>query len=995
MNSAISSVRGRLRFAVAAIIVLPALIAATAGPALAGKDHCRNLELTGAAGPASQDDVELQATDYLGNVLDRSCEITVQADECADALAERLVAEWGNGAAGGSQLGCGTDLGDQTCGKNLDLVSATPGVENVFCKHKYKKGKVKGGNKAIEELLGACPEPPPNGEKAGRGQFKKFPRIEICCFEATNADVLANPAIFNYQDTTHCKGKPLGKTLTSPQRVEISVFDRIDRPTVIGDGLFFEPKLPDNSLDVPVGLSSRQISLDPIGFFQRPATNLKDCRASVASSTNRLSRGIVDQLVRCHETVMGGSGTANCNIIDALSDPQDRAGSLGQALRDDIRDDCDGPDVLSEGAIMSPSVYGLRSCPAPCAGIDVSTCSFGMTGSPCVSDRDCDTSPGATDGKCGDWDDAVDCIRCVQEAAITAAVAEVYGDPPPGAVPDDGERGCRETLGDSLRAIVKTAETETLGCQKKADSAKTALPADAPLCKDADLKGKRAQLAQKVDGAIGKRCPSGGVAALDVCSGATTLNDLATCVVAAGNAVNAAMSNVAFPESNTECGNDVLETGEQCDGAEDGACPGLCQPDCTCVLSCPSSVDMRIRAGTGLSGTTASFIDHGFSGLFHEGDVVDEITASFDLTCSPPEPPCGDCTIDGVSSTGPQSQAFTRCLDDLSIQCNTPFSSDPTCPVSGACVSVLGPPRPHSGGGFPLCTVTALAADAGGTVNPGGGGAELVLQTRGFTYLGTRQLQPCPVCSGDTTPQDGVPDGTCNDGPRDGLACDGQGFDATFASSSSGLSLSLDCPPSPGSGITSSGQDIAMTLTTGTSTLPFATSCGGPLAGIACACAMCSGAPTKPCASNADCTGVEGTCTSSGSGVSQRQPNSCSDLTCTDIGGGRGVCGADTQSYCDGALRADGSPIIPCLTQTDCDALDPECPAGDCGNCALSLQPSCYNDPIVAVGSAAVLNRVLAGTACAPPTESSVINSSFGLPGAVRVTLDVLTHFNP
>ena len=33
-----------------------------------------------------------------------------------------------------------------------------------------------------------------------------------------------------------------------------------------------------------------------------------------------------------------------------------------------------------------------------------------------------------------------------------------------------------------------------------------------------------------------------------------------------------------------ECGNGVVEPGEECDGADDEGCPGKCQPDCTCMI---------------------------------------------------------------------------------------------------------------------------------------------------------------------------------------------------------------------------------------------------------------------------------------------------------------------------------------------------------------------------------------------------------------------------
>jgi len=41
------------------------------------------------------------------------------------------------------------------------------------------------------------------------------------------------------------------------------------------------------------------------------------------------------------------------------------------------------------------------------------------------------------------------------------------------------------------------------------------------------------------------------------------------------------------PPPSPECGNNVKETGEECDGTDDSSCPGECQSDCTCYVAPP------------------------------------------------------------------------------------------------------------------------------------------------------------------------------------------------------------------------------------------------------------------------------------------------------------------------------------------------------------------------------------------------------------------------
>jgi len=105
-------------------------------------------------------------------------------------------------------------------------------------------------------------------------------------------------------------------------------------------------------------------------------------------------------------------------------------------------------------------------------------------------------------------------------------------------------------------------------------------------------------------------------------------------------------------------------------------------------------------------------------------------------------------------------------------------------------------------------------------------GVLLDLAIRAAIHTGIALNQPCPICVGDTTAQDGSTDGLCAGGLRDGGACDVQGFDATFAA---GEGISLDCPPDPLSNISGAGLQLALDLTTGSASLPFNVSCDFPL----------------------------------------------------------------------------------------------------------------------------------------------------------------------
>ena len=353
------------------------------------------------------------------------------------------------------------------------------------------------------------------------------------------------------------------------------------------------------------------------------------------------------------------------------------------------------------------------------------------------------------------------------------------------------------------------------------------------------------------------------------------------------------------------------------------------------------------------------------------------------------------CTLDGASLGGPQTAEFLRCEVDTGTVCTTAFGNDAACAGNSLCRYYLSPPVPSAVERSALCSLVSLDSDPTGTANLDTGAITLDTSIRSKVHSTSAVTEPCPVCSGDTTAHDGARDGTCIGGEHDGNPCDTQGFHGTFANEDDGVGLSLDCPPLAGQNVSGAGLALGIDLTTGTATLPFQTNCEAPFPpppAFVCACGVCSLDTGLACVNNADCDlGTQGTCTTNGGGLAaSRQPNACSDVTCTDVGGDRGECSAggpsDALKYCDGMLRGNGDGHLFCSNNADCDVHDSSCPGGDCGLCTSVKVRPCFNDPIVASGAADPDAPLLAATFCMPATLNSAVNQHVGWPGPARMS---------
>jgi hypothetical protein len=471
-----------------------------------------------------------------------------------------------------------------------------------------------------------------------------------------------------------------------------------------------------------------------------------------------------------------------------------------------------------------------------------------------------------------------------------------------------------------------------------------------------------------------------------------------------------------------------------------GACPDTVELTVFALVdqACSTNDDCEIgTCDTGLSlCKTVTELDTGWKGLSHDADVNNRQQIIASLDCGASAAPCGVCDVTGIDP----SNRMCRCANDNQAICDEPFVADNDDCGGQVCNCYLGPPLPLSAGNTPACVVNRFGEDLSGSVNVDTGEGAGPVSLRSVVYLGIDVFTPCPYCGAgcsaptlnlgkacavsadcdtkrcsldantpcqsdadclpdlgtcltnsdgvcgslDTTPGDGVRDGTCvgQGGVNAGEPCDVDAENTTFpwTTTSTGGGSSLDCFPNNGLNVSGGGLQINLGLTTGSQQLTPNVPCGLlPFVPETCTCGECSLNTGIPCSSDADCSAASaGTCRTVGQ---DGRPDNCAgDGICNDAGGGEGICAqGPNQGYCDGALRSNGEPFVTCGSNADCAVYD------GTGLCTLSRTLECFLPTITAQGDADPSYPVGVATFCIPRTSNGAINTVAGIPGPGRV----------
>ncbi len=503
------------------------------------------------------------------------------------------------------------------------------------------------------------------------------------------------------------------------------------------------------------------------------------------------------------------------------------------------------------------------------------------------------------------------------------------------------------------------------------------------------------------------------------------------------------------------CGNGFSDAGEPCDASVGAELWTQCGPDFTCTgcnCACPTTL---VFARDAASPDTR--LDLGWTGVVHNQPLVGNAEVTMTIAnCAGTVRPCGTCEVSGPivnPEAGAGQLDSRRCSTDTSKPCDSdavcgaqtclggpndgaPCNDDSACPgglcpAAGSCVFYLGSTFPLSAGGVTTCSTNHFAGPVAGTLNVESGELATTAMLAMRVHVGAGVVdQPCPRCSDAGSINDGVDGGTCDGGPRVGLACDANG---EVPGRPDYGRTSLDCPPSPAGLIATLAIDATNATSPVVKTLtPSSPSCSGA-PGSKCLCDTCNNAAAEPCddhgdcpdptgpigpicggrrclggpntggacSSNTECPGVTGACLRPGVPT---QPAACFDDStspgspyCLDADGdGIGVC--DLGPNDPRCTVASGHGQRFCATQDDC--------GGGAGTCAIaprscfltgggSFQPAPQligTDTLVAVGMedapvGDVSHPILGGVFCVAPSGLAAFNVVTGLPGPARSIL--------
>lgn len=562
------------------------------------------------------------------------------------------------------------------------------------------------------------------------------------------------------------------------------------------------------------------------------------CAGKLGKAAAKLASTIVRETMRCRDADIGGKAVGACPNADNL----DKIAKIASKLADTVDTRCASVCSVSQSIRcvadhLCPPRPNVESCTAGASDLPFDMAKLGFPGAFCEE---------VLGHAITSTDDITGCVEPLTQTAAGLIVDAVYGsvDNATGLAPSAAQ--CVSAIGKGAAKLSQTIYKGVVGC--RSDILKGKVKRNPLTCTidDPKLVEKIAKMEAKLASLIDAKCSDADILALDLCeSGVGGTPDRAAAKACVTEIVSDLTDSPEPPElravSATSlvegayppppvCGDGVVNqlpnpyllVGEECDGNDDAACPGACNPPGD-VFQCTCSTAKRQRFIA--NGFTAD-LDTGWTGSSHDSGVTDgagfvvEVSncdcdvmdgagcggVSVDPICNTAGHQMPTCAWDPFSTTrcddhgdndsrdeasdcwvcdeqsanagtscNDDADCVPRCFDSAGVaistcaggqgDCGSGQVCRGRCDVTQTCLFIpLGAPLPLSAGGAPTCVVNIYRDDIFGTRNIVTGEQETYSKHYSVVYLGNNNAVPCPVCGG-----------FCDGGgPLDGDTCNGR-----------------------------------------------------------------------------------------------------------------------------------------------------------------------------------------------------------------------------
>jgi len=559
------------------------------------------------------------------------------------------------------------------------------------------------------------------------------------------------------------------------------------------------------------------------------------CAQKLGKAAGKLADAIIKGTSKCHNNDISGKVVGACPDAATTAKIDAATQKLVDAAAGDCVSSCSTTDTLT--CLASAQCPPRLSTAGESCGTTDNPFEMGTLGFPGPF---CETLLGHG---VDTTDDIADCMDAIIRNTAFGLVAATYGSIDNTSDTSGGADKCLSSIAGSVRKLVNTTYKgigkcrSAIGKGKKITNPRTCARDDAKLLKKID------KTTAKLRSTVDSKCSVAAILKLDLCGngvgGTTTIADAQDCLVdLAGEAADAAqvpalrdyvtysLVEAAYPPQ-AVCGDDMvnqlpssrLRLGEECDGADDAACPGQCLPPGD-LFECSCGDTPRHRF---LADKDGSETDAGWTGVSHNQDVADfsgfvtslencDCSEFTDATCTGTsvDPVCDVngrqlpvCAWDSPSLTscdvhgngdGVHKDADCYICDAFSVnagalctnsggcqsQCHDgggtptgPCSQQSDCGAGDVCRGRCdtdqhcvqlreGGPQPVDTAGTTVCTIQTMQTNLTGTRNIVTGEHEIYLFERSTVHTGDDQSRPCPVCGG-----------FCRGGKRDFEVCEG------------------------------------------------------------------------------------------------------------------------------------------------------------------------------------------------------------------------------